>query len=271
MTTTAVPDVVRMAGPGWLLANTATVTARNLHRLVRVPTLIAFATAQPVMFVLLFTYAWGGAIHPPGVDRYIDYALPGIWVLAIAFGASQTGVAIADDLATGMFDRFRALPMARAGVLAGRVTADAVRNLFVLALMTAVATAIGFRFHAGPVAALAATGLALTVGVAFSWIFALLGLLVRDAESAGIGGLLAVIPLIFTSSTFVPVATFPGWLQAFAKVNPITVTVDALRALCLGGPTTTHLWQALAWIGGLLAVTIPAAIIRYRHTTPVRS
>ena len=106
----------RMSGPGWLLSNIATVTGRNLHRLVRIPTLIAFATAQPVMFVLLFTYAWGGAVHPPGVTRYIDYALPGIWVLAIAFGASQTGVAIADDLATGMIDRFRALPMARVWV-----------------------------------------------------------------------------------------------------------------------------------------------------------
>jgi ABC-2 type transport system permease protein/oleandomycin transport system permease protein len=252
-----------------LLANTATITGRNLHRLVRVPTLIAFATAQPVMFVLLFTYAFGGAIHAPGVERYIDYALPGIWVLAIAFGASQTGVALADDLSTGMIDRFRALPMARSAVLAGRVTADAVRNLFVLALMTAVATAIGFRFHAGPAAALAAIGLALTVGIAFSWIFALLGLLVRDPESAGIGGLLAVIPLIFTSSTFVPVATFPGWLQAFATVNPLTVTVDALRALCLGGPTGTRTWQALAWIGGLLAIAVPAAVLRYRRTTAV--
>jgi ABC-type polysaccharide/polyol phosphate export permease len=127
--------------------------------------------------------------------------------------------------------------MARSAVLAGRVAADAVRNLFVLTLMTGLAHAIGFRFHAGPAAALAAIGLALTIGVAFSWIFGLLGLLVRDPESAGIGGLLAVIPLIFTSS--VPVATFPGWLQAFATINPITITVDALRALCLGGPTAT--------------------------------
>jgi len=103
--------------------------------------------------------------------------------------------------------------------------------------------------------------------IAFSGIFALLGLLVRDPEAAGIGGLLAVIPLIFTSSTFVPVATMPGWLQAFATRNPITVTVDALRALCLGGPTATHIWQALAWITGLLIVTIPAAVLRYRHTT----
>ncbi|HEX7746012.1 MAG TPA: ABC transporter permease [Micromonosporaceae bacterium] len=269
MTTTRVMPFDRspMTGPGWWLSNVATVTGRNLHRLVRVPTLIAFATAQPIMFVLLFTYAWGGAVHPPGVDRYIDYALPGIWVLAIAFGASQTGVAIADDLSTGMIDRFRALPMARSAVLAGRTAGDAARNLFVLALMTAVAYAIGFRFHAGLAAALAAIGLAMLTGVAFSWIFALLGLLVRDSESAGIGGLLAVIPLVFTSSTFVPVATFPGWLQAFAHVNPITATVDALRVLCLGGPTATEVWQAVAWIGGLLAVAVPAAVIRYRHTT----
>ena len=265
--TTGDVEVGRMRGPGWLPANVATITGRNLRRLIRVPTLIAFATVQPILFVLLFTYAWGGAVHPPGVNRYIDYALPGIWVLSIAFGASQTGVAVADDLATGMVDRFRALPMARSAVLAGRTAADAVRNLFVLTLMTGVASAIGFRFHAGPIAALAAVGLALAVGVGFSWIFALLGLLVRDPESAGIGGLLAVIPLIFTSSTFVPVATFPGWLQAFAKLNPITVTVDALRALCLGGPTATHLGHALAWIGALLAVTMPAAILRYRRTT----
>jgi ABC transporter DrrB family efflux protein len=261
--------LVRMptSGPGWWMANVTTITGRNLHRLVRVPTLIAFATVQPILFVLLFNYAWGGAIHPPGVERYIDYALPGIWVLAIAFGASQTGVAIADDLATGMVDRFRALPMTRSAVLAGRAAADAIRNVFVLALMTAIAAAIGFRFHAGPAAAIAAIALAVLVGVAFSWIFALLGLLVRDSESAGIGGLLAVIPLIFTSSTFVPVVTFPGWLQAFAKINPITVTVDALRALCLGGPTADHVWLAVAWIGALLATAVPTAVLRYRSVT----
>jgi ABC transporter DrrB family efflux protein len=254
----------RLAG---LLADTATITGRNLHRLLRVPTLIAFATVQPVMFVLLFNYTFGGAVQPPGVDRYIDYILPGIFVLAIAFGASQTGVAAADDLASGMLDRFRALPMAPSAVLAGRAVADAVRNLFVLALMIGLGAAIGFRFHAGPTAALAAIGLAVAVGLALSWVNALLGLLVRDAESAGLAGLLGVIPLLFASSTFVPVATMPGWLQAFAKVNPITITVDALRALCLGGPTATHVWQALAWIAALLAVAVPTTVARYRHTT----
>jgi ABC-2 type transport system permease protein/oleandomycin transport system permease protein len=261
------PVTARAGGLGWVLANIATVTGRNLHRLVRVPTLAAFATAQPVMFVLLFTYAFGGAIHPPGVEHYVDYLLPGLYVLTIAFGASQTGVAVAEDLATGMIDRFRALPMARSAVLAGRTAADTVRNLFVLALMTAVGTAVGFRFHAGPAAAAGTIGLALLVGLAFSWINALIGLLVRDPESAGLAGLLPVIALVFTSSTFVPVATMPGWLQAFASVNPVTVTVGALRALCLGGPTVAPVWQALAWIGGLLAVTVPAAVLRYQRTT----
>jgi ABC-2 type transport system permease protein/oleandomycin transport system permease protein len=227
--------------------------------------LIVFATVQPVFFVLLFTYSFGGAVDPPGVQNYVDYLLPGIFVLAIAFGASQTGVAIADDLATGMIDRFRALPMTRSAVLAGRTLADAIRNVFVLGLMTGVGYLIGFRFQAGATAALAAIGLALLVGVAFSWANALIGLLVRNAEASGLAGLLVVIPLVFTSSTFVPVATMPGWLQAFAEVNPITVTVDALRALTLGGPAAEPAWQALVWIGAILVVTMPVAVLRYRR------
>jgi ABC-2 type transport system permease protein/oleandomycin transport system permease protein len=263
----AVRSLDRPRGLRWLLGDVSAITGRNLRRLIRVPTLIAFATVQPVLFVLLFTYVFGGAIHPPGVGKYVDFLLPGIFVLSIAFGASQTGVAIADDLATGMIDRFRALPMTRSAVLAGRTVADAVRNLFVLLLMTGVGYAIGFRFHAGAAAAAAAIGLAVLIGVAFSWINALVGLLVHDAETAGLAGLMPVIVLVFTSSTFVPVATMPGWLQAFAKVNPITVTVDALRALVLGGPTAEHVWQALAWIIGLLAVTVPTAVLRYRRAT----
>jgi ABC-type polysaccharide/polyol phosphate export permease len=179
---TTAAATARTGSPGSVLANIATVTARDLYRLVRVPTLLAFATAQPVMFVLLFTYTFGGAIKPAGVDRYVDYLLPGIFVLAIAFGASQTAVAVADDVTSGMIDRFRALPMARSAVLAGRIAADAIRNLFVLALMTGVGYAIGFRFHAGPAASLAVLGLAMLVGVAFSWVNAVLGLLVRDPE-----------------------------------------------------------------------------------------
>jgi ABC-2 type transport system permease protein/oleandomycin transport system permease protein len=250
-----------------ILADTAIITGRNMRRLVRVPTLLVFATVQPVLFVLLFTYAFGGAIQVPGVARYIDYLLPGIFVLAIGFGASQTGVAIAEDLSAGMIDRFRSLPITGGAVLAGRVTADAARNLFVVGLMIAVGAAIGFRFHAGPAAALAALALAVAAGLAFSWINLLLGLAVRDPESAGLVGLFPVVILFFTSSALVPVATMPGWLQAFAKANPITVITGALRALCLGGPTTRPAIEATAWIAALLAITIPAAITRYRHAT----
>lgn len=255
--------------PAPILADTATITGRNLRRLVRVPTLLVFATVQPVLFVLLFTYAFGGAIHVPGAARYIDYLLPGIFVLSIGFGASQTGVAVAEDIATGMIDRFRSLPIADSAVLAGRIAADAVRNLLVIGIIVAIGSALGFRFHAGPAAALAAVALALTVGVAFSSTNALLGLIVGDPESAGLVGLLPVIILVFTSSTFVPVATMPTWLQAFANVNPITITVDALRVLCLGGPTRTPLIEALVWNLGILASTLPLASIRYRRTGAV--
>jgi ABC transporter DrrB family efflux protein len=254
------------ARPGrQVLASIATITGRNLRRLIRVPTLLVLATVQPVLFVLLFTYAFGGAIHVPGVTHYIDYLLPGIIVLAIGFGASQTGVAIAEDLITGMVDRFRSLPISAAAVLGGRVVADAIRNLFVAGLMIAVAAAAGFRFHAGPAAALAAVALAATAGLAFSWVNLLLGLTVRDPESAGLAGLFPIIILFFTSSALVPVATMPGWLQAFAKANPITVITGALRALCLGGPTARPALEAGAWLLGVLAITIPAAIARYRH------
>jgi len=264
-TVTATEADARPGRPVPVLTSTAVITARNLRRLVRVPTLLVFATVQPVLFMLLFTYAFGGAIHAPGVPHYIDYLLPGLLVLAIGFGASQTGVAIAEDLATGMIDRFRSLPITAAAVLAGRVAADALRNLFVVALMIAVGAAVGFRFHAGPVAALAAVALAVVTGVAFSWLNLLLGLAVRDPESAGLAGLFPVIILFFTSSALVPVATMPGWLQAFAKANPITVITGALRALCLGGPTTRPVLEAIFSLAGLLAVTVPAAIASYRH------
>jgi ABC transporter DrrB family efflux protein len=247
------------------LASVAVITTRNLRRLIRVPTLLVFATVQPVLFVLLFSYAFGGAIRVPGASRYIDYLLPGIFVLSIGFGASQTGVAIAEDLATGMIDRFRSLPIPGAAVLAGRVVADALRNLFVVVLMTGAASAIGFRFHAGLAAALAAVALAVAAGVAFSWLNLLLGLAVRDPESAGLAGLFPVIILFFTSSALVPVATMPGWLQAFARANPVTVITGALRSLCLGGPTARPVAEAAGWILALLAITIPAAVARYRH------
>ena len=180
--TTAAGTAVPPGRHAATVASIAIITGRNLRRLLRVPTLLVFATVQPVLFVLLFTYAFGGAVHVPGVTRYIDYLLPGIFVLAIGFGASQTGVAIAEDLTTGMIDRFRSLPITAAAVLAGRVAADALRNLFVVGLMIAAGAAIGFRFHAGPAAALAVVALAVAAGLAFSWLNLLLGLAVQRSR-----------------------------------------------------------------------------------------
>jgi ABC transporter DrrB family efflux protein len=253
----------------WTLAisDTAVMTRRYLYHYLRKPSLLGIALVQPVLFVLLWTYVFSGAIQTPGGITYVDYLMPGLFILAIAFGSANTGVGLADDLARGLIDRFRALPMARPALLVGRTLADTARNTFVVLLMVAVGYAVGFRFHAGPAAALAALVLPLAVGYLLSWISALIGLTVRDPETAGTASLLPVIPLAFTSSTFVPVATMPGWLQTWANTNPITHAVDATRALALGGSTSGPLLRAIAWILGILAVVIPLAIHRYRRVT----
>lgn len=250
----------------WVIADALVMTRRNLLKYVRVPTLLMFSTIQPVMFVLLFNYVFGGAIGAatPGVE-YLDFLMPGIFVQVSVFGSTNTGVGLAEDMSKGLVDRFRSLPMARSAVLAGRTTGDLVRNTFVVVLMTVVGMLIGFRFHAGLLKAVAALLLAAVFGLAFSWISATIGLAVKDVESAQAAGFVWVFPLVFASSAFVPVETMPGWLQVFADVNPITVTVDSIRALVLGGPIWTHLWKALAWIGGILAVFIPLAVDRYRR------
>lgn len=250
----------------WVVADALVLTRRNLLKYVRVPTLLMFSTIQPVMFVLLFNYVFGGAIGAatPGVD-YLDFLMPGIFVQVSVFGSTNTGIGLAEDMSKGLIDRFRSLPMARSAVLAGRTTGDLVRNAFVVVLMTAVGMLIGFRFHAGLLKAVAALVLAALFGLAFSWISATIGLAVKDVEAAQAAGFVWVFPLVFASSAFVPVETMPGWLQAFADVNPITVTVDSIRAFVLGGPIWTHLWKSAAWIAGILAVFVPLAVNRYRR------
>jgi ABC-2 type transport system permease protein len=249
------------------ISDTVVMTARYLYHYLRKPSLLGLAVVQPVLFVLLWTYVFSGAIQTPGGVDYVDYLMPGLFILAIAFGSANTGVGLADDLARGLIDRFRAMPMARPALLVGRTLADTARNTFVVLLMVAVGYAVGFRFHAGAGPALAALGIPLLVGYLLSWISALIGLTVRDPETAGTASLLPIIPLAFTSSTFVPVQTMPDWLQAWANVNPITHAVDATRALALGGPTGGPLLRAVAWILGVLAVVVPLAIRRYRRVT----
>ena len=265
-------DAKRAAAPSsrgslaWPVSDALAVTRRNLIKYVRIPTLLVFSTIQPVMFVLLFAFVFGGAIDVPGVN-YKDFLMPGIFIQTVVFGSTQTGVGLADDLSRGMIDRFRSLPMARSAVLAGRTISDTVRNLFVVLLMTGVGMLIGFRFHAGVLPALAAIGLAVLFGFAFSWISAIVGLGVKDAESAQAASFVWIFPFTFASSAFVPVQSMPGWLQAWAKIQPVSVTVDTMRALSLGGPTATHLWKSLAWIAVILAVFVPLAVYRYRRIT----
>jgi len=249
---------------GWTISDTMVMARRNLLRYVRLPQLLVFSTIQPVMFVLLFVYVFGGAINVGPFD-YIDWLLPGIFVQTVVFGSMQTGIGLADDLSRGMIERFRSLPMARAAVLSGRIMADTIRNTFVVLLMIGVGSIIGFRFHGGVLSPIAVLAVAVLFGMTFSWVAALIGITARDTESAQVAGMIWVFPLTFVSSTFVPVDTMPGWLQAYAEISPITVTVDTVRALSLGNPVTPQLWQSLAWMGGILAVFVPLAVGRYRR------
>lgn len=241
---------------------------RNLMAYVRLPQLIVFSSIQPVMFLLLFTYVFGGAIRVGG--SYIDYLLPGILVQTALFGAIQTGVGLTVDLQKGLIDRFKSLPMARSAVLLGRTLTDMIRNIFVILLMLGVGYAIGFRLHGGAEHFFTAYAILLFFGFAFSWVSASIGMLVKNTETAQVAGFIWVFPLVFASAVFVPVETMPDWLRAFAEINPVTVTVNAVRALMLGGAPAADLARyvvlAFLWILGILAVFMPLAVRLYRRT-----
>jgi ABC transporter DrrB family efflux protein len=242
------------------------VTVRNLRHFVRQPSLLIFSTIQPIIFVLLFVYVFGGAVGralPHGVT-YVDFLLPGIFVQSVTFRASQTAVGLSEDLERGVIDRFRSMPMARSAVLSGRTAADLVRNVLIVLLMVVIGYAVGFRFTGGAAGAVASIAVVAAFGLALSWIFAFVALTVRGAEAAQSAGFVVIFPLVFASSVFVPIATFPGWLQAFAKVSPVTLTANAARSLALTGAPAS-LGGTLAWIGGLLAVFVPLSVWRYRR------
>lgn len=239
-----------------------TITRRNLVKYVRLPQLVVFSTIQPVMFMLLFTYVFGGAIKT-NFEDYITFLLPGIIVQTVLFGSMMTGMSLAEDLQRGMMDRFRSLPMAHSAILGGRTITDAIRNLFVILLMTGLGLLIGFRVdHGIPEFAL---GILLTLlfGFAFSWVSAAIGMSVKDVETAQVSGFIWVFPLVFASSIFVPIETMPDWLQVFAKHTPITATVNAMRALSLGQDAAKYVWQSLAWIGALLLIFVPLSVYIY--------
>jgi ABC transporter DrrB family efflux protein len=247
----------------WGLADALVIAKRSLLRVPRQPELLLGFTIQPVMFVLLFRYVFGGAIQTPGVS-YVDFLLPGILVQSIAFGSTVTGVGIADDLQKGITDRFRSLPMARSAVLAGRTVADIVTNWFQLVVMILVGYLVGFRFSTsvGDVAA----GLALLtlIGFSFSWLSAVIAMGVSTVEAAQQASFIWLFPLTFVSSAFVPPQTMPEPLQTFAAdINPFSLWVDSLRHLFVGTPVDNQLWLGLVWVVGILVVSAPLAVWRY--------
>ena len=243
-------------------SDTIDVAGRNLRTLLRTPQALIFATIQPVIFVLLFRYAFGGAIRVPGVD-YVDYLMPGVFAQTVAFGAIGTAVGLSADLRSGILVRFRTLPMARIAVLGGRTLADLARNLLVVAVMVGVGFAAGFRSANGAAGLLAALALGVAFGYAVSWGFAALGLRVSDPEAAQAAAVPVVFLLVFTSAAFVPSTAMPGWLQAFGTHQPVNALVTAERALILGGPAAHDVLISLAWSGGMLLVFMLLAARSY--------
>jgi ABC-2 type transport system permease protein/oleandomycin transport system permease protein len=239
------------------------MTWRNLLVLRRSRQLLVLATIQPVLFVLMFRYVFGGSLASPGID-YVDFLMPGIFVQAVVFGAATTAVGISEDIHSGMLERLRSLPMARSAVLAGRTVADLVRNTGVVTLMVAVGLAVGFRIQGGLLPFVAGMGIVLLLSLALSWLFAYVGLVARSAETAQAAAFPLFVPLVFASSAFVPVDTMPEWLQLWAANQPVTATVDAVRGLTLGTADTDDVLAALAWSVGLIAVFAGLAVRRYR-------
>jgi ABC transporter DrrB family efflux protein len=248
-----------------LVSDTMVIAERNLIRLPRAPDLLLAFTVQPIMFVLLFRYVFGGAIHVPH-GSYADFLIPGIVVQNIAFGGFVTALGLNEDVHKGLIDRFRSLPMARPAVLAGRTFADIVTNFLSIVVLVITGLIIGFSFHTNVLDVIAGFLLLLLFGYAFSWVFAFLGLLVSTPESANSVGFIAVFPLTFISSAFVPVSSMPSVLRAFANVNPFTIIVDAMRHLWIGYPSAgDNVWGAVVWSLVIIAVFAPLAVARYRR------
>ena len=254
-----------MSALAYAIGDTAVVAKRNLLRIPRQPDLWVSFTIQPLMFVLLFVYVFGGAIQTPGYDDYVDFLMPGIIVQTMSFGGYVTAIGLADDLRKGLIDRFRSLPMARSAVLAGRTLADVATNTVSLVVMVGVGLLIGFNFTSSPLEVVAGIGLLLLFGYAFSWVFAFVALSSSSAEGAQALGFIVIFPLTFASSAFVPPESMPSWLEAFANANPFSTVVDAARALFVNAPAGNDVWAALAWCVGLIAVFALLSVYKYRR------
>ncbi len=250
--------------PARALRDSGIILWRQLVQLPRIPEVLIFALIQPVMFVLLFRYVFGGAIATPG-ESYVNYLMPGIFAQTVAFGAVASGIGLAEDLRRGIIDRFRSLPMARSAVLVGRTVSDLVRNFAVVAVMYIVGLLVGFRPEGSVAAQVLAFLLLLLTSFAFSWIGVVIALSMKTVEAVQSAGFIWLFPLTFASSAFVPTDTMPTWLQVFADNQPFTIVVNAVRALFLDQPVGNYVWLTLAWMIGITAVMIPLATRQYRR------
>ncbi|MHB1138957.1 MAG: ABC transporter permease [Microthrixaceae bacterium] len=248
-------------GPAWLARDTWAEASRHLIATWRNPDLLVFAAIQPIMFVVLFVYVFGGAIVIPGYATYEQFVVPGIFAQTIVFGSAYTGIGIAEDMQKGFIDRLRSLPMYPSAVLIGRTFSDLLRNIFTFVIMLLVGFLVGFRLEGGLIDAALATLLLLMFAFAFSWIQAFIGLSVKSVEAANSAGFIWMFPLTFISSAFVATETMPGWLQKVADVNPFTVVTNASRALYNGKPVGDTVWQSVLWAVG---ITVVFAVLSFR-------
>ena len=255
------------ANIGWTVRDTLAMVWRNLTVIRRVPQLLVFSFIQPLIFVLMFRYVFGGAIKVPGT-RYVDYLMPGVFVQTVAFGAINTAIGLAEDRNKGLLERLQSLPMSRAAVLGGRVLADTTRNVFIVLLMLAVGFAVGFRTHTSVLQVAAGVGVMVLFGLALCWIFAIIGLFVPNAEAAQAAAFPLLAPLVFASSAFVDPRSMPGPLRWWAERQPVSVTAKGVRALTIGGPEypTSYAWASIAWSLAIIAVMAPIAVRRYRRS-----
>jgi ABC-2 type transport system permease protein/oleandomycin transport system permease protein len=252
-------------GLGWAVRDTLAMTWRNLTTIRRVPQLMVFSIVQPVIFVLMFRYVFGGAIKVPG-QSYVNYLMPGIFVQTCTFGAISTAVGLAEDKRTGLIERLRTLPMSRSAVLGGRVLADTTRNVVIVLLMLAIGFLVGFRVQTNVAMAALAVGVLVLFGIALEWLMALIGLSVTNGEAAQAAAFPLLAPLTFASNLFVDPSTMPGWLEWWATHQPVSITADAVRACFAGGPTAGKVLGAVAWSIALIVVLSTLAIRRYRSS-----
>ena len=266
MATKTVANTDTKSGIRWSISDTLEMVKRNLRHIPRSPEMLLDVTVQPVIFVVLFVYIFGGAISTPGMS-YVNYLMAGIFVQTLIFACMSSGISLAYDLKKGMIDRFRSLPMSRSAVVAGATITDLIRGMLAVVIMFAVGLLVGFRPE-GTVPELAVGfSLLLLFAFAFSWIGVTIGMLVGTPEAVQAALFIFVFPLTFASSAFVPVDTMPSWLQTFAENQPLTKVIDMLRNIFTGQPCHSDALWTLAWSLGLLAVFFPIAISLYKKRT----